>query len=678
MLSVFRRHDLRHGLGALTLLILTGGAARAAGEVSFGVPRGMVSRMVSNFGQIRDHVSGVLSALPHVPQELAQTIQTILASSTHRGTLALAAGVILILLVLPKLLARVPPLGALRPDFPERSLAGAGRRLAFDVVDLAVMVLLAIILADAVFSSNALIDRFCLALIDTTLRLRLAMFIPLAVLRPGESVLRLVPANDVQVSRAMPLVWVVVGLAASFITLIPVLFEAGIPAVHTADEPWRAGQALAVIVGSLVSLGALCAVERFFSAAQPAQPAMRMSGLLLVGIFWAAWTYGVISLDFDFYYAFAGLAILAAVTLLVDRFLLLATAQMSKAADGLPDSAMAYAAALCRCARVAALATAFILLSRYLLSQALVMFTIERWANIEGGLVSGLLYLVGGYVSYELTRVWARIKFGVRTQPQVPGIDDGDDPEPASRLSTIMPLVQGFVGVTILGVAIIAALSEIGVNITPLLAGAGIFGLAISFGSQSLVRDIVAGLFFMVDDAFRVGEYIEAGRLRGTVERISLRSLRLRHHNGQMHTVPFGQLGSITNHSRDWLTVKFNLRFAGDTDLEKVRKLVKRIGQDLLNDPEIGREFLLPLKMQGIADVVENTLILRFKFTVKPGKPTIVQREALKQMVLAFRQSNISFGSPGVIVQGDGERQKAIEGAAGAAIINAAKPAAAE
>lgn len=675
--SQFRGKAPRRIVYAAILSLVPAGAALAV-DASLGVPRGMVSRMVSHFGHIRDHVSGVLSALPHVPEELAQTIQTIIASSTHRGTLALASGVILILLVLPKVLARVPPLEALRPAVPERSLAGAGKRLAFDVVDLAMMVLLAIILADAVFSSNALIDRFCLALIDTTLRLRLAMFIPLAVLRPGESVLRLVPANDAQVARAMPLVWLVVGLAASFITLIPVLFEAGIPAVHQADEPWRAGQALAVIVGSLVSLGALCAVERFFSAAQPAQPAMRMAGLVLVGVFWAAWTYGVISLDFDFYYAFAGLAILAAVTLLVDRFLLLATAQISKNVDGLPDSAMAYAAALCRCARVAALATAFILLSRYLLSQALVMFTIERWANIEGGLVSGLLYLVGGYVTYELTRVWARIKFGVRTQPQVPGIDDGDDPEPASRLSTIMPLVQGFVGVTILGVAIIAALSEIGVNITPLLAGAGIFGLAISFGSQSLVRDIVAGLFFMVDDAFRVGEYIEAGRLRGTVERISLRSLRLRHHNGQMHTVPFGQLGSITNHSRDWLTVKFNLRFAGDTDLEKVRKLVKRIGQDLLNDPEIGREFLLPLKMQGIADVVENTLILRFKFTVKPGKPTIVQREALKQMVLAFRQSNISFGSPGVIVQGDGERQKAIEGAAGAAIINAAKPAAAE
>ena len=239
-----------------------------------------------------------------------------------------------------------------------------------------------------------------------------------------------------------------------------------------------------------------------------------------------------------------------------------------------------------------------------------------------------------------------------------------------------MPLVQGFAGFVILGSGLVYALSELGVNTAPLLAGAGIFGLAISFGSQALVRDIVAGLFFMVDDAFRIGEYIEAGRLKGTVEKISLRSLRLRHQNGQIHTVPFGQLGSVTNHSRDWLTVKFNLRLMRDTDFELVRKTVKRIGEAMLTDEEVGPEFLQPLKLQGIADVQDNATLYRFKFTVRPGKPTIVQRNALKRIVAAFAEKGIEFASNAVIVSHQGRdsqetsEEEQITGAAASVGLN--------
>ena len=92
----------------------------------------------------------------------------------------------------------------------------------------------------------------------------------------------------------------------------------------------------------------------------------------------------------------------------------------------------------------------------------------------------------------------------------------------------------------------------VGVQIAPLVAGAGVVGLAIGFGAQTLVKDIISGMFFLLDDAFRVGEYIESGSIRGTVEHISIRSLRLRHHRGALHTIPFGSLDTITNYSRDW------------------------------------------------------------------------------------------------------------------------------
>lgn len=206
-------------------------------------------------------------------------------------------------------------------------------------------------------------------------------------------------------------------------------------------------------------------------------------------------------------------------------------------------------------------------------------------------------------------------------------------------------------GITIVVLATLVALSELGVNIGPLLAGAGVFGLAISFGSQALVRDIVSGIFFLTDDAFRLGEYIDTGRLKGTVEKISMRSLRLRHQNGQIHTIPFGQLTSITNFSRDWQTVKFNVRLARDTDLEKARKAVKQIGQDMMKDPELSKELLLPLKLQGVAEITDNAIVARLKFTVRPTNPSGIQREALKRLYKEFGEKGIDFASGTVIVQ---------------------------
>jgi small-conductance mechanosensitive channel len=122
-----------------------------------------------------------------------------------------------------------------------------------------------------------------------------------------------------------------------------------------------------------------------------------------------------------------------------------------------------------------------------------------------------------------------------------------------------LPLLRNLLLIGLAVVAVIAVLSTLGLNIGPLLAGLGVIGIAIGFGAQTLVRDIISGVFFLLEDAFRVGEYIDTGRLRGTVEGKSLRSVRLRHQNGQVHTIPFGQVQSVTNFSRDWSVVKFNL-----------------------------------------------------------------------------------------------------------------------
>jgi len=154
-----------------------------------------------------------------------------------------------------------------------------------------------------------------------------------------------------------------------------------------------------------------------------------------------------------------------------------------------------------------------------------------------------------------------------------------------------------------------------------------------------------------MEDAFRVGEYIDTGRLRGTVEGMSLRSVRLRHQNGQVHTIPFGQVQSVTNYSRDWSVIKFNLHLEPTADIETVRKTIKRVGEELLEDPDVGADFIQPLKMQGVVDVLQTALVVRCKFTATPSRPTYLQRLALRRLIDAFADGEIRFAAPNVMVQ---------------------------
>ncbi len=256
------------------------------------------------------------------------------------------------------------------------------------------------------------------------------------------------------------------------------------------------------------------------------------------------------------------------------------------------------------------------------------------------------------YLTWEVTRLAIdRHLHDIGGGPSMPGMADDDAAAPASRLQTVLPLLRAAFGVVIAVLAGLIVLSRLGIDTAPLIAGAGVFGLAVSFGSQSLVRDIISGLFYMWDDAFRVGEYIDTGRLKGTVETLGIRSVKLRHQNGPLHTIPYGQLGAVTNLSRDFATIKFNLRMAPGTDIELVRKTVKQIGIAMQDNPEMAAEIMLPLKLQGIAEVVDNAVVLRFKFTARPVKPNWVQREYLKTMYRVFAEKGIEFAVGALTLQ---------------------------
>lgn len=221
---------------------------------------------------------------------------------------------------------------------------------------------------------------------------------------------------------------------------------------------------------------------------------------------------------------------------------------------------------------------------------------------------------------------------------------DGDNDKleaPRSRLGTIVPLLSVVGKSSILVLALLSALVSLGINVWPLITGLSVFGLAIGFGSQTLVKDVVSGLFFLIDDAFRFGEYIETSGAKGTVEKISIRSVSLRSSRGSIATVPYGQIGKIQNFSRDWAIEKLIFRVAFDTDVELIRKLFKKIGQDIAADPELAPDLIEPFKSKGIGEVEDGTLIIKAAFTAKPGKQSMIRRAVLTAVQNAFRENGI-------------------------------------
>ncbi|MFH5774260.1 mechanosensitive ion channel domain-containing protein [Paracoccus sp. NGMCC 1.201697] len=220
-----------------------------------------------------------------------------------------------------------------------------------------------------------------------------------------------------------------------------------------------------------------------------------------------------------------------------------------------------------------------------------------------------------------------------------------------ARMRTLLPIFRSVAGAAILVIALMMVLAGMGVEIGPLIAGAGIFGVAIGFGSQTLVKDVISGIFYMIDDAFRVGEYIQSGSYRGVVEGFSLRSVRLRHHRGPVFTVPFGTLGAVQNMSRDWSKDKFLINVPFDTDIEKVRRLVKKVGQTLQEDPEFGPLFIQPIKMKGVEQFTDYGMTLAVAMILHPSPMlSTIRRRAYKMIRDAFQENGIDFASPTVQV----------------------------
>ncbi len=250
--------------------------------------------------------------------------------------------------------------------------------------------------------------------------------------------------------------------------------------------------------------------------------------------------------------------------------------------------------------------------------------------------------------------VWQYIKARIDKKIREEMPDEDEEMEEGgsggSRVGTLLVLLRKFILSVLFVIVSLIILSSLGVNIGPLIAGAGVIGLAIGFGSQTLVRDILSGVFFLIDDAFRVGDFIEAAGTRGMVEYISLRSVKLRHPRGMVFTIPFGDMGAVQNFSRDYIITKLDVRVRYDADIDIIRKLIKRINLALQDHEEIGPKLLGKIKSQGVREMDDSAMIVRIKFKTPPGEQFIVRREVYKLIQESFKKHGIEFAYRNVTV----------------------------
>jgi len=280
-------------------------------------------------------------------------------------------------------------------------------------------------------------------------------------------------------------------------------------------------------------------------------------------------------------------------------------------------------------------------------------------ARIIHGALSAVIIVLIADVGWHMAKAAIDRKLSQSADPAQP---DSDEARRNARLRTLLPVLRNVLLIIIVMIAGMMVLSAIGVEIGPLIAGAGVVGVAVGFGAQTLVRDIISGMFYLLDDAFRVGEYIQSGNYRGRVESFSLRSVKLRHHRGALYTVPFGVLGAVQNMSRDWVIDKLTIGITYDSDLALAKKLIRGIGKELLEEPDFAPHIIETLKMQGVEQFGDYAVQIRLKMMTRPGEQFVIRRHAYAMIKKAFDANGIKFAFPIVQVAGEGQPPAAAAG----------------
>jgi small conductance mechanosensitive channel len=224
--------------------------------------------------------------------------------------------------------------------------------------------------------------------------------------------------------------------------------------------------------------------------------------------------------------------------------------------------------------------------------------------------------------------------------------DTGTRIERSRRTRTLLPLLRTALVVLLAIVLLLHTMSVMGLDLAPLLATAGVIGIAIGFGSQKLVQDVINGLFILFQDTISVGDFVEVGGHGGTVERISVRTIELRDLAGIVHTIPFSEITTVKNWAKEFGYAVLDIRVAYREDVDEVMEVLRQIGAELEADPEVGQFMLEPIDVWGVDALAESAVIIRARIKTRPLKQFYVRRQFNRLLKKRFDELGIEIPYP--------------------------------
>lgn len=244
-------------------------------------------------------------------------------------------------------------------------------------------------------------------------------------------------------------------------------------------------------------------------------------------------------------------------------------------------------------------------------------------------------------------RLWGLV---VRRLERMVHDEDSDLSALERRANTISSIARSTGFVIILAVATVMVLQQVGLDVTPILAGAGVVGIAIGFGAQSLVKDILAGFFILLEDQFRMGDAIQVGDIAGSVERMNLRTTVLRDLEGTVHVIPNGEIRIVSNKTRKWARAVVDVGVAYESDLGHVTTVLEEIGRELATDPAWASYVTEPLEVLGVQGLDASWVTVRTVVKCTPGDQWAIGRELRRRIKDRFEREGIDMPYPQQVV----------------------------
>ncbi len=218
--------------------------------------------------------------------------------------------------------------------------------------------------------------------------------------------------------------------------------------------------------------------------------------------------------------------------------------------------------------------------------------------------------------------------------------------EELKREDTLIRIFSGAVKIAVLTISLLMILRETGIDIGPILAGAGIVGLALGFGGQYLIRDIISGLFIILENQYRIGDVVELNSTGGLVEDISLRMTTLRNLDGTVHHIPHGEIKIVSNLSKDFARMNLDLGVSYSSDLEHVINVINRTGEELAADPQFRDSIVSPPRFLRVNDFADSAIVVKILGDTLPLKQWEITGEFRKRIKIAFDREGIEIPFP--------------------------------